>query len=541
MVKRQTKFRELFLVDSSYLKDPKSSSKLPMENKFPYQNPYDRHPLMTVGSALPFDVEGRSNRSMAQNPENYQNVELNNATAQLFDDSIRINNNNGVQNENFDPVQYEAQQEHLQNEIPLDLPRGLKDSSIQTENVMFHDASNQTYLPSQNMVHVSSTQKLKKPSSKKSSLKAKRHYMGYKNFKNIVNWKRKFFCSICDLHFKSYEALINHINSLHRNQNVSFLSQNNYRLAAVDVEKELNPIYQNLNQDQESQVIGGKDHDMVDILDQRDQGLIGQDLNTQAAINHYSNYKTKNKKPSLKIKSSLASVGRFKDNRNVMAAKSLLKVRDAYKAANFEDSRNIAKSLLKVRDDYKAANFEDSRNIANWKKQYFCMICEMEFMSYEELSHHLQNNHEDGSYTINFPYNQKYAAVAVESTESKNQIVNTALNQDLTEGLDQFNQDQNISDVAEEKQDTNEKLKLNKDTTSHLNFLDNTNIMGPQEITRVEDLQTFKCTKCTQIFRNFESLDNHLQKDHNQPELIAKRSKTKDKVKRRVPDYYSNY
>lgn len=61
-----------------------------------------------------------------------------------------------------------------------------------------------------------------------------------------------------------------------------------------------------------------------------------------------------------------------------------------------------------------------------------------------------------------------------------------------------------------------------------------------RDVTLVEDLQTYWCTKCEQFFRNFNSLRDHLLVKHNEMAILSKRSKTKDKVKRKIP-FYSNY
>ena len=84
---------------------------------------------------------------------------------------------------------------------------------------------------------------------------------------------------------------------------------------------------------------------------------------------------------------------------------------------------------------------------------------------------------------------------------------------------------------------------------SSSNFEDNSNIIegkdGTDEkesmdVTLVEDLQTYWCTKCEQFFRNFNSLREHLITKHNEVAILSKRSKTKEKVKRKIP-FYSNY
>ena len=123
-------------------------------------------------------------------------------------------------------------------------------------------------------------------------------------------------------------------------------------------------------------------------------------------------------------------------------------------------------------------------------------------------------------------------------------------------------------------------LKIRKNVTTTTNLKDNSNIMGPinirsevgsssnfednsnvmdaskenknadvmnggdekesKDVTLVEDLQTYWCTKCEQFFRNFNSLKDHLHTKHNQVAILSKRSKTKETVKRKLP-FYSKY
>ena len=72
------------------------------------------------------------------------------------------------------------------------------------------------------------------------------------------------------------------------------------------------------------------------------------------------------------------------------------------------------------------------------------------------------------------------------------------------------------------------------------NFQDNRNIMQKQEVTVIQDLESYWCTKCSRFFKNFESLKDHLLHRHNEKAVLAKRSKTKDRVKKKVP-YYEDY
>ena len=70
----------------------------------------------------------------------------------------------------------------------------------------------------------------------------------------------------------------------------------------------------------------------------------------------------------------------------------------------------------------------------------------------------------------------------------------------------------------------------------------NTNIKGViGGETRSEELQSYWCSSCGSFFQNFDSLQNHLKKQHSNSALRAKRSKTNDKIKRSRVLYYSKY
>ena len=62
-----------------------------------------------------------------------------------------------------------------------------------------------------------------------------------------------------------------------------------------------------------------------------------------------------------------------------------------------------------------------------------------------------------------------------------------------------------------------------------------------KENQNIEELNSYWCSACGKFFQNFASLNVHLQKDHQNTPMRAKRSKMNDKVKRKKVLYYSRY
>ena len=62
-----------------------------------------------------------------------------------------------------------------------------------------------------------------------------------------------------------------------------------------------------------------------------------------------------------------------------------------------------------------------------------------------------------------------------------------------------------------------------------------------KENQKVEELNSYWCSACGSFFQNFASLNVHLQKEHQNTPMRAKRSKMNDKVKRKKVLYYSRY
>ena len=58
---------------------------------------------------------------------------------------------------------------------------------------------------------------------------------------------------------------------------------------------------------------------------------------------------------------------------------------------------------------------------------------------------------------------------------------------------------------------------------------------------KVEELNSYWCSTCGKFLQNFASMKAHLEKEHQNAPLRAKRSKTNDKIKRKRVLYYTKY
>ena len=145
------------------------------------------------------------------------------------------------------------------------------------------------------------------------------------------------------------------------------------------------------------------------------------------------------------------------------------------------DNTNNTNNHLSIRNDIQSY-FPNDRNIARKKKEsrdiekfytYKCAKCSAEFRNYESLKEHQLQSHGD-------------VGSAKRSITSKMQGI----------------------------------MKENQ---------------------KVEELNSYWCSACGSFFQNFASLNVHLQKEHQNTPMRAKRSKMNDKVKRKKVLYYSRY
>ena len=111
---------------------------------------------------------------------------------------------------------------------------------------------------------------------------------------------------------------------------------------------------------------------------------------------------------------------------------------------------------------------------------YICMECDISFRNYSSLYNHIKKMHKNDDMDVTFPsLHSKYRAIA----------------------------------------------KLKQD----------------QYQQNIEELQSYYCSSCGKFFKNFKLLHSHLEREHHNAPLRAKRSKTKDRVDRKKVLYYKKY
>ena len=143
------------------------------------------------------------------------------------------------------------------------------------------------------------------------------------------------------------------------------------------------------------------------------------------------------------------------------------------------NSKNVSKPQIRVAKFANQELIKDSRNLTN-ELQYFCELCKIQFPKYSSLRQHLQENHEKKQYKIDFPNAGKYLALA-RKVKHKD------------DGSKFFYQNFNS----------------NNDATT--------------------DLTSYWCSKCQKFFKNFQSLQSHMQ-EHEEGKTAAKRSYTRERM-----------
>ena len=143
------------------------------------------------------------------------------------------------------------------------------------------------------------------------------------------------------------------------------------------------------------------------------------------------------------------------------------------------DQKNITKPEIRVAKFANQKHFKNEKNISN-NLQYLCELCKIQFPRYSSLKQHLQENHEKKQYKIDFPDAGKYLALA-RKVKHKD------------DGSKFFYQNFNSNDDA---------------TT---------------------DLTSYWCSKCQKFFKNFQSLQSHMQ-EHEEGKTAVKRSNTRERI-----------
>ena len=156
------------------------------------------------------------------------------------------------------------------------------------------------------------------------------------------------------------------------------------------------------------------------------------------------------------------------------------------------EQENINKPQIRVARFADQDFIKDKGNLMN-KLEYFCELCKMQFPKYSSLQQHLKENHEKKQYKIHFPDAGKYLALArkVKHKNDGNKIF-----------YENFNSN-------------------NQDTV---------------------DLTSYWCPECQTFFQNFESMQSHMLKEHEEGTTAAKRSITKDKKpQKNIKMFYESY
>ena len=189
----------------------------------------------------------------------------------------------------------------------------------------------------------------------------------------------------------------------------------------------------------------------------------------------------------LRVRNDIETSAQFGDNSNIMGPTNIRY--DIGTQSNFEDDTNIMGPVSIRRDIGNSSGFENNSNIMGHLKMRKNMTT--------------STNLEDNS-NIMGPIN------------IRNELGNPS----------NFGDNSNVMDASKENKNGDEINGGDKKES--------------KDVSLVEDLQTYWCTKCEQFFRNFNSLKDHLHTKHNQVAILSKRSKTKEKVKRKLP-FYSKY
>ena len=140
---------------------------------------------------------------------------------------------------------------------------------------------------------------------------------------------------------------------------------------------------------------------------------------------------------------------------------------------------NRLKPYITIKKDNQK-KFPNSHNDTTDNSGYICVECNISFKNYSSLYNHIKRKHKNDDMNVTFPsVHSQYKAIA----------------------------------------------KLKDD----------------QYQQNIEELQSYYCSSCGKFFKNFKLLHSHLEIEHHNAPLRAKRSKTKDKVDRKKVLYYKNY
>ena len=150
---------------------------------------------------------------------------------------------------------------------------------------------------------------------------------------------------------------------------------------------------------------------------------------------------------------------------------------------------------IKIKDFASQRNLPKTSNTHAKKKHCFCELCGVGFENYSLFREHFKHNHKRKQYTIKFPNTGKYKAVALKKVKRKSKIVNK--NKIFYDNFDSKDKDYDNFDSKD---------------------------MGK---TTHKELTSYWCSKCQKFFQNFNLLQDHMKKDHSQGDVGSKRSISK--------------
>ena len=436
MVKRNTDYKQVFLVDEFYLKhfnlqnqnlnnsisnNPKISLTTPQSSQY-FNNHYNI-PTHILNEYNPTNLQKPINPTL-DNQKYYNNPQTKNSNVNRTSDIPNLNNKREYNNTNFN------QNSNVNGTSDLNLNNQITHETDFRNNTR-NDVSEEDEVinPPDPFPYYDNYQQ-DQETNEFSSNKAKISFPKTKDFLNKTQ-KQLYLCYICKQSFSSILLLEKHIMMKH----IKYQSQN-----------------KNINDTNDDNLIESSDNE--------------NQISNQNQSDEIAQEPIENASRSLPVDEAVDSDDDYIDIPDPQPTQT-----------NLDNSNNH----LSIRNDIQS-NFPNDRNIVRKKKEsrdiekfytYKCGKCSTEFRNYDSLKEHQLKLHGD-------------VGSAKRSITSKMQGI--------------IKENQNI-----------------------------------------EELNSYWCSACGKFFQNFASLNVHLQKDHQNIPMRAKRSKMNDKVKRKKVLYYSRY
>ena len=490
MVKRATNFKQVYLVDKHFLDFNKSYQYLPEKQHFDDFKVNKSIESNKYQTTLPLQSHQKSNDNYVS-PANV--------------------NNNATQTNNFDGTL-------IPNEYFLN------DSFTQTNGDLFEDKNTQTpYIENGaqnaqiNDVHTQ-TEIYDEP------------YLE----QEIISPQKSFICQLCNQIFANPKTFSNHLKS-HKEQNKS--SSEKSKTNSRSKERRSNQPYLKLNKNISStkRFIDGRN-----IQDWKNQylcNICNIKLRTYSSLKSHVNSLHRSRRirydfPNNSKYAAIASidynmVDTFPNNQETIKSSDIEMYEKSLLGNNIESNSIRKEGPLRIRNDIETSSlFGDNSNI----------------MGAPNVRHDIgtQSNFEDST-NIMGPVSIR-SDIGNSSGFENNSNIMGPLN---------IRNDMGTTSNLQDNSNIMGPINVRNELGSSSNFEDNSNVINTnsekdgdekesKDVTLVEDLQTYWCTKCEQFFRNFNSLKDHLYSKHNEVAILGKRSKTREKVKRKIP-FYSNY